>query len=65
MYAIYAGEIVEGEPQLDYINSFENENEAVAEAQRLTKTYGQIELINEADKKLIWNYSSEDEENTA
>lgn len=59
MYAIYAGEIVEGEPQLDYINSFENENEAVSEAKRLQETYGQIELINEANKELIWNYSSE------
>jgi hypothetical protein len=61
MYAIYAGEIVEGEPQLDYINSFENEPEAVSEAERLKKTYSQIELINEASKELIWNYSSQDE----
>lgn len=61
MYAIYAGEMVEGEPQLDYINSFENEPEAVSEAERLKETYGQIELINEASKELIWNYSSQDE----
>lgn len=64
MYAIYAGEIVEGEPQLDYINSFENSDEAVSEAKRLKTTYGQIELINEASKKLIWNYSSEDNNNS-
>ena len=61
MYAIYAGEMVEGEPQLDYINSFENESDAVSEAERLKETYGQIELINEASKELIWNYSSQDE----
>lgn len=61
MYAIYAGEIIEGEPQFDYINSFENEPEAVSEAERLKETYGQIELINEASKELIWNYSSQDE----
>lgn len=61
MYAIYAGEMVEDKPQLNYINSFENADEAVSEAKRLKNTYGQIELINEASKELIWNYSSEDE----
>jgi hypothetical protein len=58
MYAIYAGAIVKGDPQLDYINSFESEAEALMEAKRLSKTYSEIEMINEASKELVWNYSS-------
>lgn len=60
MYAIYAGETVEGEPQLDYINSFETEAEAVSEAEKLKENYSEIELINEASKELIWHYSAEE-----
>lgn len=37
MYAIYAGETVEGEPQLDYINSFENEAEAVSDSSKIER----------------------------
>jgi hypothetical protein len=61
MYAIYAGEQVEGEPQLDYINSFENEKDAIAAAEELKATYGQIGVINEASKELIWNHSLDEE----